>query len=158
MMNYLAMAPAAALAALVTASAVRWLRNRYTVVTVVGRSMLPTYAPGDRLLVARRAKQDPLTPGQVVVADVVILDTNGVWVVSSRYPMAGAWVIKRIAAVAGDPIPSGPDTEAASGAVPAVPHGEVFMLGDNLKESSDSRLYGCMSIDLIHGVVRRRIA
>jgi type IV secretory pathway protease TraF len=61
-------------------------------------------------------------------------------------------VVKRVGAVAGDPVPPG---VAASG--PDVPAGCVVLLGDNPAESADSRQYGCVPADRIIGVVLRHL-
>jgi signal peptidase I len=44
------------------------IRRRFVVVTVAGRSMLPTYRDGDRVLV-RRTRMEGLRAGQVVVVE-----------------------------------------------------------------------------------------
>jgi len=88
---------------------------------VEGRSMLPTYAPGDRVLVNRFAYVNARPrPGDVVVV---------------RLPGGEArTAVKRIAAAPGDSAPGpgggalGPD--------------EWWVMGDNPDESTDSRHFG----------------
>jgi nickel-type superoxide dismutase maturation protease len=98
------------------------LRRRYVVATVDGLSMMPTLMPGDRLLVRRVAIRQ-VRRGQIVV------------VLDPAWP--SAWVVKRVAAVHGDP-PSG-----------------LYVLGDNTQDSRDSRHYGYLTAGALLGVVRR---
>ncbi|MEV0196002.1 S26 family signal peptidase [Nonomuraea sp. NPDC050691] len=123
------------------------VRRRYLVVTVEGESMLPTYRPGERVLV-RRARAGALRAGQVVV-------------LSDLVPAGGAelrlrWIIKRVAALPGDPIPR--DTVPALRAAPGtlVPAGHLVVLGDNPDRSHDSRHSGYLTTDRLYGVVLRR--
>lgn len=60
------------------------------------------------------------------------------------------WVIKRIAALPGDPAPPGL-------AGPAVPAGMVALLGDNPPQSLDSRDFGYVPVDRLYGVVVRKL-
>ncbi|NUW38473.1 hypothetical protein HTZ77_44830 [Nonomuraea sp. SMC257] len=122
------------------------VRRRYLVVTVHGESMLPTYRPGERVLV-RRARADSLRAGQVVV-------------LSDLVPAGGAelrprWIIKRVAALPGDPIPRDtvPALRTASGT--RVPAGHLVVLGDNPDRSHDSRHSGYLTTDRLYGVVLR---
>lgn len=68
-MIWLAVPP---VAAAVIGGVVWWLRRRYLVVTVLGRSMLPTYADGDRVLVRRRRSGRGVRVGDVAVADLPV--------------------------------------------------------------------------------------
>jgi len=98
------------------------LRRRYVVATVDGVSMMPTFMPGDRLLV-RRVGIRQVRRGQIVV----VRDPAG----------PSAWVVKRVAAVHGDP------------------PGRLYVLGDNTEDSRDSRHYGHLTAGALLGVVRR---
>ncbi|WP_233586192.1 S26 family signal peptidase [Micromonospora sp. BL1] len=170
-------AVAAVLVAAVAApfAAVWWLRERYVLVTVQGESMLPTYRPGDRVLV-RRVPPSALRTGQIVVAG---------WPGERRVPMRRSrggrpvldegWLIKRIAALPGDPVPPdlpgpggspvGPPAGAAAGRVPGegvapatVPPGLLVLIGDNRAASHDSRQVGYFAHSDVLGVVKRRVA
>src|SRR5690606_16441270 len=112
-----------------------WLRRRFLVVTVSGSSMEPTYHDGDRLLAVRRSAAT-LRTGQVVVADLLTRPgLAGQSVAASVHQSGHRQVIKRIAAVAGEPVPPGID------AAPTVPPGMLVLLGDNPEGSVDSRHY-----------------
>jgi signal peptidase I len=132
------------------------LRRRAAVVTVDGDSMWPAFVEGDRVLV-RRTGADQLRPGQVAVVEQPGQD--GDW----SSPLSGPigrrqWVIKRVAAVPGDPRPDAcpPATvESPEGQVPA---GKLVLLGDNPAWSHDSRQMGYFPAERLLGVVVRRIA
>jgi signal peptidase I len=131
-------------------------RRRFVLVTVEGASMEPAYRQGDRVLV-RRARLSAVRRGQVVVV------ANPAAPPARPSPQAPAWaarrrwMIKRAAAVPGDPVP--PELAAALGAVPgtAVPAGRLVVLGDNGKASVDSRRFGYVTADGVVGVVARRL-
>lgn len=129
-----------------------WLRTRFLVVTVQGQSMAPTLQGGDRLLV-RRHRLGRLRSGQVVVVDrppdlVPVPGSSG-----GLLTRPETRVVKRVAAVGGEPFPVYAD-EAGS----LVPVGRVFLVGDNLPASTDSRHYGCVNDTTIVGVAGRRLA
>ena len=67
-------------------------------------------------------------------------------------------MIKRIAAVPGDPRPGGclPVTEELAGRL--VPPGQLVVLGDNAAWSQDSRQLGYIPGERLLGIVVRRIA
>jgi signal peptidase I len=140
-------------AALAALGAVWWLRGRYLTVTVDGRSMLPTYRPGERLLV-RRMAPDALRTGQVVVFRAFAPPGP-----TQEQPdnELSAWIVKRVAAAPGDPIPR--DTVAALRTAPGrrVPADRVVLLGDNPASSHDSRRSGYFAADRLLGVVVRRL-
>lgn len=130
------------------------VRQRYTVVTVLGSSMVPTLWPGDRVVVRRVAA------GRLRVDQVVVIERpgeGGGW----HTPRYGArvrreWMVKRVVALPGDPRPDGlPDTTDA-GSV-RVPAGALVVLGDNASESYDSRQIGYVPADRLLGIVTRRI-
>jgi signal peptidase I len=113
-------------------------RQRFFMVTVVGPSMLPTLPPGRRVL-ARRHRG-----GGVRVREVVVIERppdGGTWAECDR-----RWMIKRVAAVAGDPVP---EVVGVPGSVPA---GFIVVLGDG-QSSYDSRHFGLYPVERVLGVV-----
>jgi signal peptidase I len=124
-------------------AAVVTIRAHVVVVVVRGLSMAPTLQNGDRLVV-RRNRQP--TVGAIVVVDEPRPCRPG------QRPST-QWVVKRVAAVAGDPVPA-----CVRSRVPLVPGGQLVLLGDNLEHSTDSRHFGFASTDRVLGVVVRRLA
>ena len=121
------------------------LARRWLAVTVEGDSMAPTLRHGQRLLVARAAAP------AVAVGDVIVF----------RLPRAPHTahvdvhhLVKRVAAVAGDPLPAW----AAGPRCPGdrVPPGRVVVIGDNPGRSGDSRQLGYVPVSAIVGVVAPR--
>jgi signal peptidase I len=117
-----------------------WLRHRLLVVTVTGTSMQPAFQPGDRVLVRRAA-------GRVRVGAVLIF-------AEPPPGPAESWVVKRVAAVAGDAVPAGV-RPAVDGAA-TVPPGMLVMLGDGTR-SRDSRQWGFVPASQVLGVAVRRL-
>jgi signal peptidase I len=132
----------AALGALTAVALIRVLR-RYVVVTVRGPSMAPTYGDGDRVLALRTA------PHRLVVGDVVVSRLPGLAVDEARGPRDRPWVIKRVAAVTGDPVPGAP--------AELVPPARLYLVGDNPDGGLDSRVFGLVHTDLVLGRVVRRL-
>jgi signal peptidase I len=117
-----------------------WLRRRLFTVTVRGLSMRPALEPGDRVL-ARRVPLAAVRAGQIVV-------------VAAPDGDAGVpWLIKRVAAVPGDPVPPWLDRGRAS----RVPPNCFLILGDNAAVSRDSRHLGFLAAGDLLGVVVRRL-
>ncbi|ACU74690.1 signal peptidase I [Catenulispora acidiphila DSM 44928] len=117
-------------------------RRRFTVVVVAGASMNPTYQDGDRLLV-RRGGQRPERRA------VVVFRTP---------PQIGAtelrWLVKRVVAVPGDPVPR--DVRRAAGGAAVVPPGRLVVRGDN-PHSVDSRRFGFVAAADVLGVAAKRL-
>jgi signal peptidase I len=139
-------------ALVVTAAAVAvWrLRQGWAVVTVEGPSMEPTFRDGDRVAV-RRTRRSPVTAGDVVVIEQPHpgpprRNPPGRLLDGRRF------VIKRVGAVAGEPVPPGIPVPDA-----VVPEGELVLLGDNAGASFDSRVVGYFSTELLLGGVARRM-
>ncbi len=107
------------------------LSGRLFAVTISGRSMEPSLRPGRRAFILR------MRPRR---GDIVLLSDPHV---------PGAYVIKRLAAVAGDPVP--PSCASAVKAA-RVPDGRIILLGDNPGHSVDSRLRGTYPAGILIGV------
>lgn len=117
----------------------RWLRRDFVVAVVRGDSMAPTYRDGQRVLTRRFT--GPVRTGDVVVFRVA----------PAANPVPGdpPWRIKRIAAVAGEPVPPW------LGEHGRVPPGHLVVSGDNPR-SQDSRQLGFVAMSTVVGVVRTR--
>jgi signal peptidase I len=146
-----------ALAAAATVAALVVLRSLFLISSVTGRSMAPGFVPGDRVLVRRRVRR------RVRVGSVVLLPepgtrgsarSRGVRAARGAAPLTPrSWVIKRVAAMPGDPVPGA--VRDAVGGVGVVPPGMLVVLGDNIAQSADSRLWGFLRADDVLGVVVR---
>jgi signal peptidase I len=134
---------------LLLGQAVRWL---FCVVTVRGPSMEPALSDGDRLI-ARRCGIARLRRG-----DLVIFREPGrnrprpAWLTGAG---ADVWVIKRVAAVAGDPVPD--CVRPAVGAATIVPPWTIVVLGD-AAESRDSREWGFIPASHVLGIGTRTLS
>ena len=116
----------------------------------VGPSMLPTFSPAGAIVLV-----DRLSPrlGLLQVGDVVI----------SKSPTnPHGTICKRILGMAGDSVRyiqprskyGGRSThDEGKEIIVTVPPGHVWLQGDNLKNSSDSRHYGCVPMALVTGRV-----
>ncbi len=111
-----------------------WGRRRYLLVTVVGRSMLPAYRDGQRLLVRR---------SRYVVGDVVMFRAPD----TMRFSVP--WLVKRVAALPGDPVP--PDIAAICGPG-TVPPGRLVVRSD-APDGLDSRQLGFIDSRDVTGTV-----
>ncbi|NUW44461.1 signal peptidase I [Nonomuraea rhodomycinica] len=162
-------APACGLAAAAVAAAVAWgglaLRRRLLVITVIGRSMEPTYAPGTRLLARRTSDVSRLRRGDVVVlrspaaerpVSVRVPTADGRTVVAGSTPVTDL-VVKRVHALPGDPVPRARVPALAHVEEETVPAGRIVVLGDNPEESVDSRRYGYLAADTLVAVVIRAL-
>ena len=109
----------------------------------VGPSMLPTlHTQGDMVLVEHVSQRlRPLELGDVVIA---------------RSPLdPRQYICKRVLGVAGDLVcvdPTQPDSRMVS-----VPPGHVWLQGDNMHNSTDSRTYGPVPLGLVKGRVVYRV-
>ncbi|OLF19243.1 S26 family signal peptidase [Actinophytocola xanthii] len=127
----------------VAAAGLTWAVRRCVVVTVRGHSMAPTYGDGDRVLALRTA------PHRLVAGDVVVSWLPGLAVDRAREPRDRPWVIKRVAAVPGDPLPGAPGER--------VPRGRLYLVGDNPDGGLDSEDFGLAHTDHVLGRVVRRL-
>jgi len=173
MMRKLAVAGGLALAAV----GVAWLRRSWAVITVVGSSMEPTFHEGDRVavrrvrrlgvrrtaglaaggtsgLVVRRASRRAVSTGDVVVVRRPSGEPG--WsdqpVEAGGAAADGRRMIKRVAAVPGEPVPESVPMDDA-----VVPEGQLVLLGDNLAASFDSRMVGYFPAAFVYGRVVRRM-
>ncbi|MFB7499267.1 S26 family signal peptidase [Streptomyces sp. NPDC056161] len=138
---------------------VMYLSRTWAVVTVRGPSMEPAYRDGDRVLVRRSASPHQ---GQVVVVEQgrgryagqrpPLSTAAGAVAVAER-----AWLVKRVAAVAGDPVPPWAVPAPAGAPGSRVPGGSLVLLGDNTAVSVDSRTLGLFPDDRVLGVVVRTL-
>ncbi|MET7704650.1 S26 family signal peptidase [Micromonospora sp. NPDC005413] len=127
--------------------------RRLVPVTVHGHSMYPTYTSGERIVVHRRRR---VRVGQVVVVEQPA--AGGGWAQSPVIGPAPAravalrrWMIKRVAALPGDPLPPTP-IPVAGGVGAAVPSGYLVVFGDNQRASFDSRHIGLVPVERVLGV------
>ena len=121
------------------------LRRRYTVITVTGSSMSPTFADGDRLLV-RRVRR--VRRARRVAREEVV-----VFRMPPQHREEGlSWLVKRAAAIPGDRVPA--DMRAVAGPDPTVPAGRLLVRGDNPR-SLDSRHFGYVPAADVLGVAVR---
>ncbi len=119
------------------------VRRRLVAVRVTGLSMAPTLWPGDQVLV-RRVTADALTVGMVAVVRTP----------PHHGPATVAWVIKRVAALPGDPIPA--SVQPAAGGLSVVPAERLVLLSDN-PSGRDSRSWGLVPSGDLLGVVVMRL-
>ncbi|GIJ56231.1 S26 family signal peptidase [Virgisporangium aurantiacum] len=131
----------------IAAGTVYAVRRRYLVVTVVGPSMTPTFHDGDRVLVRRR---DGL---RCRTGDVVVLRAPEQPGWRDRPP---EWHLKRVAAVAGEPVPAAVERACGQPSGSPVPADHLVVLGDNVV-SYDSRSWGFLPADRVLGAVLRRL-
>lgn len=138
------------------AAAYALLRSRVVIVTVHGRSMEPTYHDGDKVLVRRNST---LRPGAVVVVerpdDGDPLDTPPRSKAKNSPMSSRMWIIKRVAAVPGDPLPPGLAPALGGSEEDHVPTGKLILLGDNPGASLDSRHHGYFPAERVLGTVQR---
>ncbi|MBT2369922.1 S26 family signal peptidase [Streptomyces sp. ISL-10] len=151
----------AVLALLAACGFLVWIRLRYTVVTVDGRSMLPALSPGDRVVV-RRTRLARIRQSDIVVVRQSRTPLRripvGVRPRQPRLDRTGPWFIKRVAAVPGDPVPRESVHALRDAADPSVPSGRLVLLGDNPESSYDSREHGYFPADRLLGKVVRRLS
>ncbi|QVQ52443.1 hypothetical protein J4H86_00855 [Spiractinospora alimapuensis] len=138
---------------------VLWARRRYLVVTVHGSSMAPTYHDGERLLALRNRRHGAPTRDTVVVVDLPRIEVDVAslggpdrHVETPTTTTVHGRLIKRVAAVAGDPVPDDVISDRSH-----VPEGMVALRGDNADASIDSRHYGLIHARHCLGTVRRRM-
>jgi signal peptidase I len=138
---------------LVLAGALVLARGRLVAVTVRGYSMSPTFMPGDRLLLLRGRRR--VAAGRVAV--VVAPHPEHGWrtpqgATPGPYDAPDGWYVKRVVAVAGEPVPRWavrcPGTH--------VPPGMLVLLGEQ-PGSRDSKQLGYCPEDKLIGTVLLRL-
>ncbi len=133
-------------------------RRHLVLIRIVGLSMRPTFHPGDRVLVSRRGGEK-IRSGSVIVLSAGKIEQ---WLAAQPHPatlgMIGFegtdWIIKRVAAAPGDPVPM--TVLPMTGGVMVVPPGKLVVLGDSMR-SLDSRAFGFVDAELVLGVVLLRL-
>jgi signal peptidase I len=145
--------PALLVAACLIAAAIWWTRRNLVVVTVSGASMAPTLRHGDSVLV-RRVPISAVSRGALVVVE---LPPQGLKWASlggpTRFTAGRSWVVKRAVALPGDVLLP----EHGGGAEGRVPQGALFVMGDNIAMSYDSRRTGPAPGERLLGVVMVRL-
>jgi signal peptidase I len=136
------------------------------VVQIEGRSMEPLVSDGRNVIVLRTAYgiQFPLSNRYLVIWDKPELHDIILLTVPGEYRS----VVKRVAGTGGDPvlftddtvmilndrrIVVEPDTVRQVSAQNRIPEGTVFVLGDNDALSRDSRQFGVIPMQNVHGRV-----
>ncbi|MFD1933456.1 MULTISPECIES: S26 family signal peptidase [Nonomuraea] len=150
--------------ALAAGASLWWIRRSYLVATVEGPSMEPSFRSGDRLLV-RRARR--VRVGQIVVVRIPDppmlyepppgLEPGAEVELVKRDRPGWRLLVKRAAAVPGDPVPR--ERFPALSDVPetVVPRRALVVQGDNANASWDSRAFGFVRGDQLVGVMVRRL-
>jgi signal peptidase I len=118
-----------------------FFRQSFMTIEVTGNSMLQTFHSGDRLLA---------TNAYWLVGDI---RRNDVVVIKDTEP--GKFLVKRVNRLENEPVdfPYVPDTWRLEAGQYVVPPGTVYVLGDNLPESQDSRAFGPVERSRILGKV-----
>lgn len=124
-------------------SAAAWVRRAWLVITVRGSSMHPTFVDGHRVL-ARRQSGEACRPG-----DVVVFAACAASAPVDPIPGDPVWRIKRVVALADDPVP---EWMSSPGRVPA---GHLVVVGDN-PVSQGSQQLGFIPHAAVLGVVPTR--
>jgi len=128
-----------------SAAAIAFLKRRYVAVQVRGTSMTPALRDGDRVLV-RRCRLDRVGPGDVVVVAMPSPSPDG----------DPPWLVKRVVAVPGDPVPHArfPNLPVIDRVVPP---GRLVLLSDDPAAGYDSRRVGYFAGETLLGVVVRTV-
>lgn len=127
-----------------------WVRRSFAAVSITGSSMEPAYHAGDRVLIRRSGRR--IRRGEVVVVEA---PHRGAWTTRTVGIAGREWLIKRVAAVAGDPVPR--DLAPALAGTPdvTVPEGSLVLFGDAGADSYDSKQVGYFPSAWVLGTVVR---
>ncbi|HZM76446.1 MAG TPA: signal peptidase I [Candidatus Limnocylindrales bacterium] len=120
---------------LALAGSVSWILTNLRIAVVTGHSMYPTLRDHDRVLVRRTRRP---RRGDIVLAAM---------------PTRTGWIVKRVAALPGDPAPA----ELGELAGRRVPAGMLVLLGDNPLASADSRDFGYVPAERLFGTLLRKL-
>lgn len=111
--------------------------------------MTPALSPGDRVVVLRHGMQ-------LRVRSIVLLRRPQGADVYAEVRNPDTWMVKRVAAVAGDDYPAVVVAARPELAGSTVPTGSVAVLGDN-PFSMDSKQWGAVDLTSVAGVVIFRL-
>ncbi|NBC39619.1 S26 family signal peptidase [Corallococcus exiguus] len=125
-----------------------WARRRWIVVAVQGNSMSPTLHDGQRLVARRLDRSNGYARSDVVVFLMPAAQR------ATLGDQALPYLVKRLAAVAGDPVPDWARAALGADSETRVPPGKVVVSGDNAV-SQDSRQLGYIDAETLIAVVRR---
>jgi signal peptidase I len=132
------------------------LARTLMIVTVRGSSMEPAYSDGDRVLVRRSRR---LTVGDVVVVEQRPTHRAPDRLMPHRTKATEPlWILKRVDAIPGDPVPRDRIPALANETDHHVPSGKLVLLGDNCDVSLDSRHLGYFHAEHVLGAVVRRLS
>jgi signal peptidase I len=118
-----------------------FLSLNFKSVIVDGRSMLPTLNPGQRVVVSKAY----WLVGNIRKKDIVVIHD----------PTSSGYVIKRVFRLGGEKVPvdKWPESHRLEQGEYIVPEGDLFVLGDNIGQSEDSRKYGPVPLNRVIGKV-----
>jgi len=116
-------------------------RAALLVIRVDGASMAPAFRAGDTVLTIRRALRPNVRRGDVVVCRR-----------PAGMPGPDEFLIKRVVAIAGDPVPDDPVKAGQT-----ISAGRVYVRGDG-ERSLDSRVFGAIPTDHVIGHVVARLS
>lgn len=119
-------------------------RARLLLVTVSGPSMAPAYRDGQRLLAVRTS------PARLRTGNVVVFRGPGA---RPGDPL----MVKRVAALPGEPVPESVRWATGTVAGDVVPPARLVVLGDTPEVSADSRSWGYVEAAAVVGVVVRAL-
>lgn len=121
----------------------------FSVVKISGISMEPTLNEGDYVIVHKRAN--------IQIGDIVLAcDPNGQYIIKRVVGLAGDQIhITSNSVIVNEVLYDSLQNHSSESYVIKmdVPENSVFLLGDNRMESIDSRMYGCIGVDRILGIV-----
>ena len=120
-----------------------FFKQSFETIEVSGDSMLPSLEPGDRLLISKAY----WLVGDIQHKDIVVINNEE----------TGEVIIKRVYYLAGEEVdlmvaPFGINYDLTEGPY-VVPDGYVYVIGDNIYQSEDSRKFGPFPVEWIRGKV-----